>query len=77
MNNPLARIRGLGAYTVEELCDRAHELWEHSRMLSLSPGYYEAYLRGEVPDPMQGYQREDPWYSLSAIEEHLNGRMNR
>jgi hypothetical protein len=74
MENPLVRINGLNGYTVEELEDRAHELWLHHRQFEI-PGYFEKYVRGEIPDPMEGYRPGDPWYSLSAINEHLKGRM--
>lgn len=74
MDNPLTRRMGLDAYTTEELEDRAHELWEHNRMLNISPTYAMKYMRGEIPDPMEGYKREDPWFSFMLIEEHLKGR---
>jgi hypothetical protein len=75
MENPLARVKGLAAYTVEELEDRAHELWIHSRQLQSSPVYVMKYMRGEVPDPMEGYRHGDPWYDLTEIERHLKGRL--
>ena len=75
MKNPMHRIKSLDAYTVEELEDRAHELWLHNRQLQVSPVYAMKYIRGEVPDPMEGYVHGDPWFSMYDIEEHL--RRNR
>lgn len=75
MKNPLARSKGLDAYTVEELQDRAHELWEHNTLLRKSESYRRRYMEGEVPDPMEGYTRGDPWYDFEAIDTHLKGRL--
>ena len=75
MRNPLGRSRGLGAYTTEELIDRAHELHHHRVRLLGSRTYLMQYMRGEVPDPLEGYDPDDPWYSYTAIENHLAQRM--
>jgi hypothetical protein len=67
-------MHDLSDYDEDALIERAWELHDHTVRLMHDPNYAVRYFEGRVYDPFEGYHPADPWYSVDAIENHLEER---
>lgn len=67
----------LESKTVEELTDRAWELYDHQRRLFSNEQYRLDVINGVAEnDPLADpdYDPDDPWFSLTLLEDYLSVR---
>lgn len=59
--------------TIEELTDRAWELYEHTRKMGSDDLYRLDVIYGYEKDPFSDpdYDPDDPWFNLVEIENYM------
>lgn len=65
--------KDLSTLSVEELADRAWELYEHERKMGSDEQYRLDVIYGHERDPFSDpdYDPDDPWFNLVEIENYM------